>query len=401
MRPAFFTLLLLLAPLFAFSYPPHAEVAAHNDNDTFVGSLLNSSCLNESNPNYDNPIKCAEMELLTVYPSVDSRVSADFPARAIWRYAYSATSQDTTQEGPCGYTDHLYKTFTSAESSAGLISFFRGSEYPIYNVTWSPIDIPVPEDMLQLTDGDNLTMSLQGRIVFFYTLTDNTWDCDANCSCIPYATSWSYNITRDFESNLTYEVEGGALLHFLSKPVLHEQWAKDSQFEDLVFSKRKFYYSSLSLGSNEMGNATFYTFDIVNVSNNSFNVWGIVSHPVSNFTNLDEKEMKEKTIPVPIETRNDTHVYIYIFNSSYQFLGPHIITLDMSDHFGNNFSKTFNITNRLLTSGNAIAENGETNITDSSLYRPSVKFGEKTSSLLVANVSLIGAFVLLFVFLRK
>ncbi|VVC01987.1 Uncharacterised protein [uncultured archaeon] len=295
MRPALFAFLLLLGSLSAFSYPPHQNVSAHND--IIADSLLNSSCLNESVPSYDNPVKCAEMELLTTYPSVDSRISAEVPARILWRYVYSATSQEKSVPSSCIRSNHFLREFQNASIYANLTVLFRNYSNFTDNITSSPIQNPVPQEILNLTDGDNITFSLQGKIVFHYMQFNRICSPGANGSCDCDNTNYPFNLSRQFESNLTYLVEGGPLLHFLSKPVLHEQWSGNSQFEDLVFSKRKFYLASLTMGNVTIGNGTFYEF---NITNDSVDAWAIASHPVSNLTNMSELEMEQRTKPITI-----------------------------------------------------------------------------------------------------
>jgi hypothetical protein len=395
MRPALLALLLFFSSISALSHPPHAEVWAHNN--AIADSLLNSGCSNETIPTYDNPAKCAEMELLTAYPSVDARVSAASPPRLLWRYAYSATSQNRTVTNSEGCTTVFRRTFQSADAYADITSLFRGFSYSLSNVTWSPVQVPIPREILNMSEGDNLTLLLEGRITLHYIQDSAVCSC-VNGSCTIIYSSYPYNITYRFQRNLTYLVEAGEPLHFLSKPVLREQWAGDSQFEDLVFSGRKFYLSSLSLDGNEIANGTFYEF---NMTNDSYGAWGISSHPFSNLSGMSETEREQRVQPIPLEHSNTTFPFLYEFSSKYDFTGPHIISLNLSDEFGNNFSQSFNITNRMLTLSNSKAENGSTDISNSSIYRPSSSpISEQFSLLLVGGGSL-GALALLLALLRE
>lgn len=395
-----FALIMLTTLLFSYSYPPHLEVKMHND--ALAPSLLNSRCLNRTTPTYENPIECAEAELLTVYPSVDSRISSEKNVRVLWRYALSYTSQDKTVTID-GCTSYFHKTAQDAELIANLSASFMNKTYVLENVSGNPLVLPIPLNELNKTDGSNLTLSLTGSIIFHYMFdrTISYLECDENGSCTCNENvypSVPMNITRIINSNLTYEVEGGPLVHFLSKPVLHEQWIQNSQFEDLVFSKRRFYIASISLNNLSFGSAQFYYF---NITEDPSRAWKISSYPASNFFNLSEEEVRTITSPVPIQQGNFSHKYIYIFNSSYSALGPHNITLNITDQFENNFSKRFEITNRLLTASGSFGEDNSTNISDKTIYRPSSPPSNSSFSLIIAGLGTLAIVVLVLALLKK
>ncbi|VVC01989.1 Uncharacterised protein [uncultured archaeon] len=92
---------------------------------------------------------------------------------------------------------------------------------------------------------------------------------------------------------------------------------------------------------------------------------------------------------------------MYKFDSNYSFNGPHILTLSLSDEFVGNFTQSFNITNRMLTLGNSQAENGSTDISNASYYRPSSATVEQPMALIVAGTGALGALVLVLVLLRR
>lgn len=394
-----FAFLVFLPLSFAYSYPPHALVQSHND--LLAASLLGDDCLNRSSPTYSDPVICAEMELLTIYPSVDNSISADNESWILWRYAYDASSQDSTYTDAHGCTSYYHKTFQWAEYSANFSFHFRNQSYSVVS-TENPKSIPFPSDTLNESQGDNITIVLEGKIVFRYRFdhTVSSWVCVNNsCSCEETVyPSEAFNITRDLESNLSYIVEAGSPLHFLNKPVLYEQWKGDPQFEDLVFSKRRFYLASLSLENSTYANASIYEFNITNVSSDA---WRIVSTPVYNSTNMGMEEIPNFSIPVPLEDANDSFTYLYVFDSNPDFLGPHNYTLNFTDMFGNRFSKKFNITTRLLTLGNSTGEDGSQDISDRSLYRPSSPIQEKGFSFITVSLGALGFLILAMLVLRK
>lgn len=402
MKFAFFCLALFLFPLFAYVSPPHGVVSGHNDE--LAPSLLDSGCINPGDPTYEDPITCAEFALLSAYPSVDSRISAGEQAFLLWRYAYAASSKSRTITGADGCIDYYHKTYQGANVSANISALFRNNTYYTADIAEeNPVALPVPQNELNETQGDSITITLKGKIIFRYILdkTLSHLECDENGSCRCSETvypSEPFNITRTAESNLIYEVEGGALLHFLNKPALREQWFKNSKFEDFVFSKRKFYSSGLLLNGSQIGTASLYEFSI---TDDSFDVWRVISHRTSNFSGLGATETQAFTIPIPIEENNDAFTSIYIFNSSYSALGPHNLTLVLIDHFGNVFSREFGITNRMLTFNGSRAEDGSTGISDRNYFRPSSASGEKNITLLVAGFGFFGVLALTLIFSRR
>lgn len=388
--------------LFSYTTPPLEDIIFHNNE---IGkNLLNSQCVNMRTPNYDNPIICAEVELLALYPSIDSRISSNRENYILWRYAYDASDQSKTVT-ISGCTSYYHKTFQNASVLGNLTIYFRNyTNSSELNITTNSALLMLSQNILNETQGDNLTIELNSSIVFHYILdrTVSTYTCTIDsCSCVEIVyPSEAFNITYDFQNNLTYEVEGGSVIHFLSKPVLHEQWQANSKFEGLVFSKRKFYSATILLNDMPIGFGQFYEF---NISNDSFGVWRIYSFSVSNFTNLSKQELTTRIIPASIESENETFIYLYVFNTSYSTVGLHNITLVLNEHFGKTFSKKFEIANRMLSFGNSTAENGSQNISDSTVYRPSLDLfsSENKFAFLIIDMSTIGALFLFFLILRK
>lgn len=392
----FWFLVLFFAIVMAYNYPPHAEVNMHND--AIANLLLNSSCINKTATNYDNPIGCAEAELLTAYPSVDYRISAEHETFLLWRYAYYASSE-SKKITLDGCTSYYHKTYQNhADIFANFTAIFQNKTYS-ENITENPFLLPAPLNELNKTQGENITLNLSGEIVFYYILdkTISTLVCDENgsCSCkeIIYP-SVHFNITRNLESTLIYEVEGGSVLHFLSKPVLHEQWAKNSKFEEFVFSKRKFFFVNILLNNKTFAIAEFYSF---NITNGTFNEWRIFSNHISNLSNMSMQETDQISNPAPIQKYDENFSHIYVFDSQYSAFGRHNITLVLSDHFGNNFSEKLEITNRVLTINNEISEEGDLNISNSNYFRPSVSPMEKKIIMHVASMGILGLLILIVV----
>lgn len=366
--------MLALSLSFAYTDPPHALVQSHND--ALAPSLLPSSCLNRINTSYEKPIACAEAELVAVYPSVDERLSSERASKALWRYAAEHSDQSKTVTDEYGCKSYYHKTFESFSLSSNLTLKWRNSTYMLENITADPVELPA--SVLQEAEGGNITLILDTEMVFEYSFDKTVGQhvC-VNDSCYCQETSYpseTIPLPRSITSNRTYEVEGGSLLHFLSKPVLREQWASDASFEDLVFSDRKFYRALLSRGNETLAQADFYAF---NITNDSFGAWSINSSPVSDFVNMSEAENRIDAIPKAVEAGSKSFFYVYVFDASPQGLGWQNVSINLTDDFSNNFSKQFAFANRLLTFANSTAEDGSANISNASVFRPSLAAEEE------------------------
>lgn len=394
--------LFLAALAFSYSNPPHQEVADHNN--AMAPSLLNSSCLQRNSPTYSDPIICAEAQLLTSYPSVDSRISSDSNTSVLWRYAYAASQEEEqttiTYNSGCPTTYSYHISLQRTEMYANLSGAFMGETYSSA-LGSDPIPIPVPLSELQKTDGSNITLNLTGSFIFEYTKDESVTYCapvNGSCSCSNYFYSVPMNITRPISSSLSYEVEGGLVAHFLGKPVLREQWAQNSKIEDFAFSKRKFYLSSLELNGSQIGAAQIYDFSI---SNDSSDSWSIASNPIQNFSNLTMVEDDSRIIPAQVQGNGDFQNYIYKLDSNYYSPGVQNLTIHLSDEFDNQFQETFELSSRFLTFSNSTSEQGSSNISSQSLFRPSYFQPSQSISLLIAGLGPLGILIIAFLALKK
>ncbi len=393
-------LILLAACSFAYVQPPFSNVSEHND--ALAPFLLNSTCLDDNatrTPTYDNPISCAEMELLTAYPSVDRRISGEQDASLLWRYAYGAEHymERTVDTGEClnTYQEFLHNVTPIANTT--LLA--------VRNYTFSLDSNPayVPAAALAPAIGQNATFRLEGALVFAYmrVSTVGTYYCNQEnvCTCVYNVYVDYVNFTRDFRQNLTYDVEGGAVPHFLATPALAEQWARNNLFGDLAFSNREFYFANLTLDNATLGTARMRSF---NITNGSSGAWGIISSPETNSTNLDVVQTRTtRFVPATVDDSGKAFNYVYSFSSSYSGTGTHNLTLSFGDEFGNNFSRNFTIASRLLTFSNSTGEDGSTNISDRSVYRPSAPPIEMSFSPMAPGIGVLGALILLFLLFRK
>ncbi|MFA5077219.1 MAG: hypothetical protein WC488_02225 [Candidatus Micrarchaeia archaeon] len=390
-------LLLLFASAYA-CVPFFANVSAHNN--LLAPVLLDSECTNRSEPDFENPIACAELEPLTVYPSVDGRIPSERPARLLWRHASEPTIQVKRVVDSNGCENIYRKEFLFQNLSVDLRAEFMNDTFVNEQVDGNPLPLPIPQSALSYTDGSNITLTLNGTFYFqyaFYNLTSH-WSCPAPgfCGCTQQRSSGYFNITRNVSGNLSYEVEGGSVLHFLYKPVLGEQWAGNSVFEDAVFSKRKFCNYTLALNNGTIESAALYTF---NITNDSLDVWRIVS--TAGNSSPGWVEMRERSTPTPIEFYPEAFSLINVFTKEYSAQGRHNITISFQDHFGSQFSQRFELVSRHLTMDGSLGEDGSSNISDRDLYRPSAKAEDSTFTPLLAGLSLVGLALFLIIFLKR
>ncbi|MEW6528486.1 MAG: hypothetical protein AB1391_01210 [Candidatus Micrarchaeota archaeon] len=380
-------------------YAPHSNISEHNN--ALAPLFLNSTCVHVSSPTYSNPIICAEISLLTLYPSVDDRISSNVKTYALWRYAYKAADEDETISNDC-CTSHYYKIFKNASVFANLSAFFRNQTYSANIVDQNPVNIPILQNILNASEWDNATFILDGTITFHYILNayeeTPVYDENDSCSCISTHSNTPFDITRGVKSNLTYIVESGSPLYFLNKPILREQWSKNSLLEQFSFANMKFACVGFFKGDQELGIANLYSF---NITNDSLGVWGIISSNISDSVNITVQEVAEKITPIQFEAENRTYQYTYVFNTTYIAYGVNQFSLNITDHFNSNYTTAFKIANRLLTHHNLTAENGSTNITNLDVYRPSAPHSEIQFSIIVGNISLIGVLIVLLFLIKN
>ncbi|MDD5337105.1 MAG: hypothetical protein PHS02_01340 [Candidatus ainarchaeum sp.] len=391
-------MLLLLLSCAQACVPFHSNVSIHNN--LLAPALLGSECLNRTEPDFNNPIACSEAQLLTVYPSVDSRISSGLPSYVLWRYASEATLQRMKVTDSHGCESTYTKTPLFQSISVDLRADFMNETYIRENISENPILIPVPLSALSFTDGSNITLELNGTFFFQYSYYElkSSWSCNelGVCGCSQQPSGYFFNITKNISSNLSYEVEGGPVLHFLSKPVLYEQWAGNPVFEDMVFSKRKFCNVSILLNNITLNSSQLYSFEI---TNDSSDAWHIISAPMN--PSLGWREIHEYSTPIQIESYPEAFSYINIFTKDYSAQGKHNITIILQDQFNSSFSQRFGIVSRFLTIDDSLGEDNSTNISDSDLYRPSAKPSETGYAPLLLGLSLAGLALFIIIFFRK
>lgn len=341
-------MIFLFLLLSLFSYAPHHIVIENNNNLSHI--LLNGTCLKINEISYEDPIKCAEVELLGAYPSVDNRIST-FKTFILWRYAYLAENiyKEVIDENFC--KDNYSKEFEKIELLVNLSVVFSSFNYTIILNTSNlinPIELPLDVETLNKSDFDQLNISLYGEIIFFYKEKIENYEkscSNEGCFCakkdslvIPII------IKRNFSSFKRYFVESRDPLHFLEKPILREQLLENQLFSDYIFSNRRAAKIKFFVDGEEKGNRTFYKFKIVNDTFGYMSIESVLSD--ENYL-INSSEHLIQIKPVQLIKENITYNFLYTLNTTLS-LKPNIsnVTVIFYDHFNQTFFKSFFIAQR-------------------------------------------------------
>ena len=380
-------------------------------NSVAIASLQGNflSSLSKSLPTTNNPIEAADARLIKLDPSVDNFISDKKPPKILWVWAENHADEVNEAADLQSCTDGINLKFKSKTLSSLLSVSFIGVNKNITDPTQLGLDLPFSsEELSSARPHDNLTVSLSGEFNFLYDRTVLHYrylPCSETGSegiCVPSCDL--YDISSDvvsfsipFSSNLSYEVEGGNVLFFLSSPVLREQWYLNNKFNNIVFSNRVFYKSSANVNGEDIGNATAYLF---NFHNDNFGIYYIESIKSVNTSNNPRMEFKEDSVlvsPTQIELNNDSFSYIYQINSTYNGIGKNNASLVLVDRFSNTFEIKEEITSRFLSFNGNINENVRAD--QDPVNRPSLLKKEDKIQNIIITIGAIGVF--LFIVLKK
>ncbi|MBI5223433.1 hypothetical protein HY990_03350 [Candidatus Micrarchaeota archaeon] len=247
-----------------------------------------------------------------------------------------------------------YETSSSVNYSLNLSLTFRNVSR-IVPVN-SPIVLVPPELLSEMETSSGLEpliVNLSGNATIIYEVNDREFDglgCNNNLEL--YSVSVPINSTRNFS------VAGRQKLVFLLSPILPEQWYRNNRFDLVVLSQSPLYNIDNYVNGNLSQRRTLRSFDAV--SQNQSDAGGpsnldyqiLWSHPteatgVAEFENL--------TLPIPLERQNYSYSFIYHVNFSYGgpgYLGPNVLSVNLTDSFADNFSFSRLIYSRMLSYGN-------------------------------------------------
>lgn len=351
-----YPLFLMLSIVFSnYTYPPFGEVNLHNENISLQSIYLNQSSLSWSSPTFEDPILFANASLLFLSPAVDTRISANNLTTLWWVWAEKHEEEVWEDDSDDGCSDRLI--FSDFELS-GLINFIFKNITKSINISKElefNLSTPFSTDELNKANGtDNLTANLTAELNFIYVLEVRECVGFPICGCAPVDIQ-NIEFKKPLSSQLTYTVEGGSVLFFLSAPVLREQWFKNNHFDNIVSTKRILYRGDVEMNNNNLSWFTFYMF---NISEDEYGIWRIVSIKNYSTSNMTALEYAGVITPAPLEHENETFIYINIFNVSYDGIGVNNLRLIVIDHFGNLFVSESEIASRTLSYGGNNSEDG-------------------------------------------
>ena len=343
----------MLALSFAYVDPPIAEVMGHNLDTAFLHSLTNRTPadleLTNGHPVYFNAT------LIGVFPSVEDRIPADpspYEHKILWTWGedylpsinktFNVTDPVTNETTIC--YDVPLTLVNTTYTFRIIVNNISGLPYGKPPSDISAFDFPLDASQLEeINATEKVEVRLEYKVVYRYS--------NSNSPCGPVEDSF----TIYEQSELHYYVENGNVVFFTARPVLGEQWFQNNHFDNLIFSKKKFYKAEMYLDGNETGNASIYNFSIYT---DSFGTMFINTSRENNYTNATLDEYNETYTPTPLLEENETFRYLYEENYTYEGIGYHNLTIVLTDHFLHTYTYNRTLSSRALSPG----ELGETNL---------------------------------------
>ena len=355
-------LLCVLALSCAYTDPPIAQVMGHNLDQAFLNSLMNRVPAGlELNPEGENAVYF-NATLIGVFPSVEDRIPADpspYAHKILWSWGenYSSYIVRDGLEFHEGNTSCTFNDVTLSIDPSETTYYFAikvnnqtRAEYvtPPYGI--SAFDFPLSAAELEEI---NATEKVEVRLEY-----SAGYRYKADRMCGGHAVELLVVIGVGGHSELYYYVENGNVVFFTARPVLGEQWFRNNHFDNLIFSKKKFYKTELYLDGNKTGNARIYNFSIYT---DSLGTMFINTSRENNYTNATLDEFNEVYTPTPLIRENETFRYLYEENYTYEGIGSHNLTIVLTDHFLHNYTYNRSLLSRAISEAElseAVGSNG-------------------------------------------
>ncbi len=228
-----------------YAEPPHAEVAGHND--ALGPSLLGRRIPAGGSPPRSSPLRFFSIDVRAVYPSVDGKVSAAHPPKAVWGWSYDA-QPDYDWEGSlsgCG-SNRSHMRFEGASGT------FRGVwALPGLSRTRSNPASPMVSDFspgdLASSKGP-LSVWIEGRLVLQYARETQTVACRSFCYWNGCSTQSWVETTHDwavFEYPKTSVPLSFSVVHPASRTVSFTPWI--ANYSMFLPAMTTYLYSNSSL----------------------------------------------------------------------------------------------------------------------------------------------------------
>ena len=385
-----FLFFLLLLPLnFCLSAnPPISEMLSQNleQGNLLVGAISSGETVS------------INLKLVKITPSIEGSISAEEQNYLLYSSSISLYAKDTFLDPDSGCGKRLVNASIELNFIFTINNQSKSVSYSLTDSEALPTNILVPfsENELSLADAnDSLKTLLEWSVIARYNDYSVSEQVDGNGNTIKEC-SFAGTKSDSFSgtSNISYKLEGGNLLFFLSKPVLKEQWHKNNHFDSVILSKRRFYKGEIFKNEEQLHSAQLYLFDT------SYDQYGLLDIIlVKNISNeLLLSEVIAYNFPVPLESTNESFSYVYMFNSTYEGIGKNNLTVKLYDTFGNEFTQTYEITSKMIGFG---GNNSEEGVADE-YTRKSASFGTEELVLILVPTSIIGIlFIIVFFRFKK
>lgn len=342
-------LLCVLALSFAYTDPPIAEVMGHNLDPSFLNSLMDRVPEDLVLDPYSDDAVYFNANLIGVFPSVEDRIPADpspYEHKILWSWGenYSTYIVRSGLEATVGNTTCTFNDVALGiepdETTYLFVLKVQDATRATYTSPPSSIsafDFPLSrEELEEFNATEKMEVRLEYEARYHYT---------ADRMCGGHAVELLVVVEAGGHSELYYYVENGNVIFFTVRPVLGEQWFRNNHFDNLIFSKRKFYKSEIYLDGNKAGKASIYNFSIYT---DSYGTMFINSSRENNYTNATLEEYGLVYTPVPLIHENETFRHLYEENYSYEGLGYHNLSIVVTDHFLHTYEYNRTLLSRAL-----------------------------------------------------
>ena len=385
-------LFLLFCIAFSYTDPPHDAVYGYNSGLPIQKNFVERSA--KTTPGVDDPTTFADARILTVMPSIENRIS-DGNSTVFWVYGVEYKNQFS---GTNSLSDERCLKGTS---DLDFISYSVDPKlsFKYNNVTKEVtpgsffVSVPFSKNELQTNEEEEMNVSINGNFTFRYHRHDVYQDyvclgyddeggCDSH-GCFTFVDDRNVEIKKPFYHSKSYAVENNNFTRLLVAPALREQWYRNNRFDNLIFSKRKFYDAVVKMNGVEIAHLSPYAFDIIA---DEYGVESIISN-MSNISDFAEHSMN--ITPYLLQKTNHSFSYVYEFNASYDGTGNNELTLEMKDDFFNRYDINENLTSRRISFNNAVEGNSR-----NADVRPGITLEDKGIKPLTIGLGAIGILVI-------
>ncbi len=390
-----------------YADPPISEVMSHNSQVQLLEVMpenATDNCIVETDPSLiaeRGAIDKLTMQVVSAFPAIDNRVSPANPPYIFWTYGEQhkeTITWETELSGTACTSSAEFVNVTPEANIAFTIGSFSSSSASNENPVALPQEI---KDLIGNTQERNITISMDGNVVFTYHLDVYSVVCtpDSGCSCEKNAlASGDKELKFRCTNSISYEIENQDVVSLLQKPILKEQWYKNNHFDNVLLTNRKIYKAEITLNNNSIGNLTFYAF---NVSTDKYGLERITTIISYSANGANGAENFANVTPTPLQEKNNTFKYSYEMNSTYPGLGWNTLTLNAYDDFGQKIELSDEILSRELSfSGNISESNKAIGGTDQNA-RPSSAWIPLTYNLLFITLGAVGLIIIFAVYKVK